>query len=259
VDAIVGLGSNLGSREGLLRVATRLIDAHPAIAVTALSPPYVTPPLGPPQPDFLNAAVRVRTDLSPLALLAHLQQVEANLGRVREVRWGPRTLDLDVLWWFGGPIDEPTLTVPHPGLRERAFALTPLLDVAPELTTELGPRLAALPPATRSRWSEVRRTADRIEVDATDPLDALALGLDAALGEANCTSRIQTLERSSVDELLEALAGRGGPPGWLVLEPAPEGAIRARFTLDPHGRRARLRVQRRESTEPGLPLVLSML
>lgn len=92
---------------------------------------YETAPWGPPQPDYLNAAVLIETELTPLALLDALLSIERSLGRVRDVKWGPRTLDLDVLWIDGRVVDEPRLRVPHPHLFERAFALRPLLDVVP--------------------------------------------------------------------------------------------------------------------------------
>lgn len=94
---------------------------------------YETDPVGGPEQDpYLNAAVRVDCTLSPLALLDALQAIERNLGRTRDVRWGPRTIDIDMLWIAGGvTIHDPRLEVPHPRLHERAFAVLPLLDVAP--------------------------------------------------------------------------------------------------------------------------------
>lgn len=123
----VGLGANLGDRHEAFRRALELLPG----VVEAVSPRYETAPIGPPQPSFLNAAVRLRTTLAPLALLDALLAVERTLGRdrVQETRWGPRTLDLDVLLWPGRTLHEPRLHVPHPRLGERAFALAPLLDV----------------------------------------------------------------------------------------------------------------------------------
>jgi 2-amino-4-hydroxy-6-hydroxymethyldihydropteridine diphosphokinase len=128
--AVVGLGSNVGDRAAHLRAAVVAIGR---IAVLeARSGVYETAPVGgPPQGDFLNAAVRVSTTLSPLALLDELLRIERALGRVRRERWGPRVIDLDVLWIEGTVVDDPRLVVPHPRLRERAFALVPLLEVAP--------------------------------------------------------------------------------------------------------------------------------
>jgi 2-amino-4-hydroxy-6-hydroxymethyldihydropteridine diphosphokinase len=125
---VVGLGSNLGDRlDHLCAAASRVARVA---TVTARSRVYETRPIGPPQPAFLNAALRVEYSQSPLDLLDALLRIEAELGRTREVRWGPRTIDLDVLWIRDLAVDEPRLVVPHPRLRERAFALWPLLDVA---------------------------------------------------------------------------------------------------------------------------------
>lgn len=129
--AVIGLGSNLGDRLATLREATRRIVA--TAEVLAASPIYETAPVGgPAQGAFLNAALLVSFEGTPRALLDHLLAVEQSLGRVRLERWGPRTIDLDVLWIEGVVVAEPGLTVPHPRLTERAFALLPMLDVAPD-------------------------------------------------------------------------------------------------------------------------------
>jgi|SRR3954468_4392169 2-amino-4-hydroxy-6-hydroxymethyldihydropteridine diphosphokinase len=130
LDAVIGLGSNLGDRRALLRRAVEelreLGDVGPISAL------YETQPVGPPQPLFLNAAVALKTALDPLSLLDALLAIELRLGRVRQERWGPRSIDLDILWTDAGIFEAPRLCVPHPELRRRAFALRPLLDVAPE-------------------------------------------------------------------------------------------------------------------------------
>lgn len=154
LDAVVGLGSNLGDSFGTFAVAARELSRLGAI--DAYSALYRTAPLGPPQPDYLNAAVRLRTSSSPLELLRSLLAVEAKLGRVRRERWGPRALDLDLLWIAGLAVDTPELQVPHPELELRSFALAPLLDVAPEARSPLGgpayaDLLAALPEAGLAR------------------------------------------------------------------------------------------------------------
>ena len=125
------LGANLGDRAATLRAAVRqLSDA--AGAVVATSSLYETAPWGPPdQPAYLNQAVAVATELPPLALLAACQQVEQRAGRTREVRWGARTLDVDILLYGAEILDLPTLQVPHPRLPERRFALVPLAEIAP--------------------------------------------------------------------------------------------------------------------------------
>jgi 2-amino-4-hydroxy-6-hydroxymethyldihydropteridine diphosphokinase len=103
--------------------------------IEAVSSLYDTVPVGgPPQPRYLNAAARLRTALSPRELLGALLGIERSEGRERRERWGPRPLDLDILWIAGLFVDEPGLTVPHPRLAERAFALLPLLEVAPDAT-----------------------------------------------------------------------------------------------------------------------------
>lgn len=185
--AVIGVGSNLGSREALIRAASRLLDAHPALALEACSPLYETAALGPAQPDYLNAAFRVETSLAPEALLALLLRTERRLGRVRraEQRWGPRSLDLDLLWDERGPVDTPSLRLPHPGLTERSFALLPLLDVAPKLAPLYASALSALgappPPWCRRAIVEPSETdAARVRSVQADVLvDAVALALQS--------------------------------------------------------------------------------
>lgn len=132
---VVGIGANLGDRLATMREAIARITHVSGLDVAARSPVYETAPVGgPPQPAFLNAAILVECALSPLSLLDELLGVEAGLGRLRgaeEFRFGPRTIDLDVLWAEGIVLDEGRLVVPHPRMHERAFALVPLLDVAP--------------------------------------------------------------------------------------------------------------------------------
>jgi 2-amino-4-hydroxy-6-hydroxymethyldihydropteridine diphosphokinase len=132
---VIGLGANLGDRQATMREAATRIASIEGVRIAARSRVYETAPVGgPPQPHFLNAAVLVESALSPPALLEELLRIEVALGRVRgaeEVRFGPRTLDLDVLWVEGVTLDEPRLVVPHPRLAARAFALMPMLEVAP--------------------------------------------------------------------------------------------------------------------------------
>lgn len=133
--AYVALGSNLGDSHTLLHEAMMALNALPSTAVVAQSRLYRTPPWGVrDQPDFLNAVVRLETGLSPYDLLDALLSIEAAAGRVREgERWGPRTLDLDLLHMDGIHLDDDRLILPHPRMAERAFVLLPLADVAPEL------------------------------------------------------------------------------------------------------------------------------
>jgi len=130
-DVIVGLGANVGTPELALRQA--VIELSAGARQSKLSKLYRSVPVGgPPQPDFLNAALRVLWPAPPRSLLGRLRVLELDAGRVRAERWGPRTLDLDILWVAGLALDEPDLVIPHPRLRQRAFALRPLIDVAPE-------------------------------------------------------------------------------------------------------------------------------
>jgi 2-amino-4-hydroxy-6-hydroxymethyldihydropteridine diphosphokinase len=127
--AFLGLGSNLGDRRRHLRDAVAAIPD-----VVAVSRVYETAPVGgPDQGAYLNIVVRLETDASPRELLEICREREAAAQRVRTVRWGPRTLDVDVLWVDGKSVDEPDLVVPHPRMFERAFVLMPLRDVAPDL------------------------------------------------------------------------------------------------------------------------------
>lgn len=133
-DAYLGLGSNLGDREAMLRAAIAALDATPGVRVTAVSSLYETPPWGPvPQGPYLNACVALDTTLSPRELLRLCLAIERDHGRERAVRWGPRTLDIDLLLYGDETIDEEGLMVPHPRMTERAFVLVPLAEIAPEL------------------------------------------------------------------------------------------------------------------------------
>lgn len=131
-QAVIGLGANWGEPRQALSGAVHALGSLGSLGgVRRISSLYETLPVGPPQPNFLNAAVLWEGQLDPDALLGVLQRLELAAGRVRTVRWGPRTLDLDLLWVEGVRRDEPRLTLPHPRLPERAFALVPLVEVAP--------------------------------------------------------------------------------------------------------------------------------
>lgn len=120
----------MGEREALLAEAIRLLGDHPHITVEARSAVYETAPVGYlEQPAFLNMAIRILTSLSPDGLLAYMLEVEQILERKRDIRWGPRTIDLDLLLYGSLAIDTPKLTLPHPRMLERAFVLIPLQDV----------------------------------------------------------------------------------------------------------------------------------
>jgi 2-amino-4-hydroxy-6-hydroxymethyldihydropteridine diphosphokinase len=152
LDCVLGLGSNLGDRLGFFRTAVGELGRHGKI--TSVSALYETLAVGPAQPNYLNAALRFRTLLAPLALLQLQLGIEQSCGRVRLERWGPRTLDLDLLLIVGEAVDVPGLVVPHRELTQRAFALLPLLDVAPQ----------ARNPATGQPYSEVASALDRTGV-----------------------------------------------------------------------------------------------
>lgn len=143
--AYLGLGSNLGDREAHLRHAVEGITD-----LVAVSPVYESAPVGgPPQDDFLNAVVALETRLSPRRLLDLAHRLENEAGRVRTVRWGPRTLDVDVLLVGDLVLDEPDLVIPHPRMQDRAFVLAPLADLDPSLV-----------PPERAEWArgQLRRT-----------------------------------------------------------------------------------------------------
>ena len=147
--AYIGLGANLGERKATLRQALERLASTHGIAVVGVSSFRETDPVGKvDQPRFLNAAAAVETSLAPRELLDRLLEVERSLGRdrSREERWGPRTLDLDLLLYGNETIDEPGLEVPHPRLAERAFVLEALLELDRELRLPDGRALRDLHP-----------------------------------------------------------------------------------------------------------------
>jgi len=136
--AVLSLGSNLGDRLAHLQGALDLL-ALAGVRIVAISGVYETAPVGgPEQDDFLNAVAIVDSDLPATELLAACQQVEAARDRVREVHWGPRTLDVDIVWVLGVECDDPALTLPHPRAHERAFVCVPWLEVDPDATLPQG-------------------------------------------------------------------------------------------------------------------------
>jgi 2-amino-4-hydroxy-6-hydroxymethyldihydropteridine diphosphokinase len=156
---VVGFGANLGDRLGTMRAALRELSREAEVVAT--SRVYESPPFGGmPQPPYLNAAALLREPASlpdaAFVLLDALLAIEARLGRVRRERWGPRTLDLDILWIDGVRVDAPRLVVPHPYLRERAFALAPLLDLVPDARDPLTGEAYVIPPG------DLRATGDSL-------------------------------------------------------------------------------------------------
>ena len=151
--AVIGFGANLGDRLGTLRAARAQLAELATIERT--SHVYVTAPVGPPQPDYLNAAACVAWPSQNVALIDSLLAIEAGLGRVRGARFGPRTVDLDVLWIEGVAVRSERLVVPHPRLVERAFALVPLLEVAPGARDPVTGAPYVAPPGAIRRTDDV--------------------------------------------------------------------------------------------------------
>lgn len=154
----IAIGSNLASPLEQVNAALAALAEIPDSQIVAVSPFYRTPPLGPQdQPDYLNAAVALDTDLAPETLLDHTQRIELQQGRERKAhRWGPRTLDLDIMLFGDRQIATPRLTVPHYDMKNRAFMLLPLVHIDPDVCFPDGVKvaniLANLDPSGISRW-----------------------------------------------------------------------------------------------------------
>jgi 2-amino-4-hydroxy-6-hydroxymethyldihydropteridine diphosphokinase len=158
VRAFLALGSNLGDRLNHLRRAAASLHREKGVRVVRSSRVYETAPVGPPQPDYLNAVIEVETTLSPRELLRACLDVEQAMGRVRAERWGPRVVDVDVLTFDDERIDEPDLVVPHPRMHERAFVLVPLLELTEDPMLPGGLRVRDLR-AADDAVSDVRAVA----------------------------------------------------------------------------------------------------
>ena len=127
----IALGSNLGDRAANLQAAIEALE--PEVHTLKCSPVYETPPWGySDQPQFLNQVVEAKTELSPIALLEHMKKIEVQLGRQETFRFGPRLIDLDIIYYDDEVIDSPPLIIPHPRMAERGFVLMPLADLAPD-------------------------------------------------------------------------------------------------------------------------------
>ncbi len=132
--AFVGLGSNMGERKVKMREALDRLDATPGVRVVSVSALRNTKPVGgPPQPDYLNAVAELETTLAPRELLAAALAIEREMGRVRDVRWGPRVIDIDILLCDDQVIETAPLTVPHPRMHERRFVVEPMAEIAPDV------------------------------------------------------------------------------------------------------------------------------
>jgi 2-amino-4-hydroxy-6-hydroxymethyldihydropteridine diphosphokinase len=164
--AYLGLGSNLGDRRQYLASALRGLVSDPAISLVAGSSIYESKPVGVvDQPDFLNLVVQIETSHLPLGLLAVCLRIEAGLGRERRERWGPRTVDLDLLNYDDVVLHDEPLVLPHPRMHERSFVMTPLAEIAPELKVkgkkclEVALELGAEGLHPTESWSEFSRWA----------------------------------------------------------------------------------------------------
>ena len=160
IPAYVGLGSNLDDPRARITEACAALAGLPNSRFVRASSLYRTPPFGPvAQPEFVNAVAALLTQLSPQELLAALKQVEARMGRTAPiVRWGPRRIDLDLLVYGDVSLEEPDITVPHPGIPERAFVLVPFAEIAPDLFVPRAGRVSML--LGRVDSSAVMRFAD---------------------------------------------------------------------------------------------------
>lgn len=156
IRCYIGLGSNQGDSRTIIGAALAQLGAAEGIEVAGVAPLYRTAPQGYlEQDDFINTVAEINTTLSPLALLAELQRIENQLGRVRTVRWGPRTVDLDLLLYGDETINLPDLQVPHPRMCQRAFVMAPLADMNPEL------RLAGEPVSVTAKRLAGEQRIDR--------------------------------------------------------------------------------------------------
>jgi 2-amino-4-hydroxy-6-hydroxymethyldihydropteridine diphosphokinase len=138
-QSVVGLGSSIGSRHVVLQTAVSAIGAHRHSKVLRVSRVYESPPMGLfARGAFLNGAILIDWSGTPIELMGFLQSIEKRFGRQKSVRWGDRVLDADILWMDGVEVRQSDLVIPHPGLRERNFALWPLLDVLPDAVERYG-------------------------------------------------------------------------------------------------------------------------
>ncbi|NBD33156.1 MAG: 2-amino-4-hydroxy-6-hydroxymethyldihydropteridine diphosphokinase [Cyanobacteria bacterium] len=150
VQCAIALGSNLGASQQILEQAMQKLEVQAQIVVDAVSSWYETRPIGPEQPNYLNGCALLTTSLSPWGLLDTLLKIENEFGRVRQERWGARTLDLDILLYDDQVLETERLQIPHPRMRERAFVLVPLAEIAPNW----------LDPVTGSAIAQLKQNID---------------------------------------------------------------------------------------------------
>ncbi|NVK34132.1 MAG: 2-amino-4-hydroxy-6-hydroxymethyldihydropteridine diphosphokinase [Rhodobacteraceae bacterium] len=163
IKAALGLGSNMGNTQANMTAAIRLLKEVDNLKLIDRSSDYRTPPWGPiPQDDYRNICVTIETSLSARDLLTHCLEIERALGRVRDIRWGPRLIDIDVLIYGFEQIDEKLLTVPHPRMAERAFVLVPLAEIWP--TAPIGNGMTA-----QEALATCQGLEDIVKIDDTKP------------------------------------------------------------------------------------------
>jgi 2-amino-4-hydroxy-6-hydroxymethyldihydropteridine diphosphokinase len=214
--ALIGLGSNLGDRKAHLDAAIAQLTETPGVAVRAVSSYHETAPAGGPrgQGAFLNAAARLDTSLDPFAMLRVLQAIERDEGRVRTVRWGERTLDLDLLIYGSTFLDTPELSLPHPRLALRRFVLAPLAEIAPEVVDTVTKRsIAAL-------LENLDRRPSYVALDGEGPvLEMVYNGVVSGLSAAGIRREIGTvldIEREASLLQSDFWAQEGLGERWLV-------------------------------------------
>jgi 2-amino-4-hydroxy-6-hydroxymethyldihydropteridine diphosphokinase len=151
----IALGSNLGDSINILKDSLQSLDRIPGITLQAVSSWYRTKPVGNPQPDYLNGCAMLEAQQSPQELLVLLQAIELQFGRIRKEKWGARTLDLDLILYENLIIDTPDLQIPHPRMRDRAFVLIPLAEIAPD----------AVDPVTQKTISQLAKIVDNSGVE----------------------------------------------------------------------------------------------
>lgn len=139
----IALGSNIGDSRAILEATWEILGKTPGVIPQAISSYYQTKAVGPPQPDYLNACASLQVEIIPQQMLAILLAIEQKFGRVRQERWGPRTLDLDLLLFDDLILETPTLQIPHPRMRERAFVLVPLAEIVPNWVEPVSGRAIA--------------------------------------------------------------------------------------------------------------------
>ncbi len=163
----LGLGSNLGDREQNLRKALSVLDETDGITVRSASSCYETEPVGSVtgQDDFYNAVAEIETALSPQELLTRIKSVERELGRLSGERWGPRVIDIDILLWNNNILHQEGLTVPHPEMTARAFVLTPLAEIAPDVVHPVARKSVAELASQLDDTHRVRRLDVKLQLE----------------------------------------------------------------------------------------------